>query len=106
MEALVAIQKAQDEQFGRHARYADVAKLTAAAPEGLGIPRRTPRAYFELDVQMGEDGLSYVAIARAIPDPERKPDTRCAEFRINHQGRRTAINDQGTDTTRDCWTRR
>lgn len=105
MDMLQDIQKAQDEYFGRHARYADLATLTAAPPDGLGLPPRSRKGHFAIELQSGEDGLSYVAVARAVLDPARKPDTRCAELRINHQGRRSATNDQGGDTSRDCWNR-
>jgi type IV pilus assembly protein PilE len=102
-EYLEALQKAQDAYFGAHARYADAAALHAAPPHGLGLRNESPAGYFAVDIELATDGLGYVARARSIDEPGRRPDARCAEFRIDHQGRRTASNAEGTDATSDCW---
>jgi type IV pilus assembly protein PilE len=99
--ALEALEKAQDAYFGLHARYADPALLHAAPPEGLGLLRRSPNGYFGIELKRNADGLGYVAMARGLAG--KGEDTRCAEFRIDHQGRRTASNAEGRDTTADCW---
>lgn len=105
MDALVAIQRAQDDWFAAHARYADAAALAAEPPQGIGLSPTSSRGNYEIELQTAADGLSYVAIARIVRDAG-KPDARCAEYRVNHHGRRTATNDEGTDTSRDCWIRR
>jgi type IV pilus assembly protein PilE len=101
--ALEALEKAQDAYFGVHARYADAALLHAAPPQGLGLLRRSPNGYFGIELERNADGLGYVARARGLGPAGDKADTRCAEFRIDHQGRRTASNAEGSDTTADCW---
>ncbi len=102
-EALEALRKAQDDYFGRHARYADRGQVHAAPPLGLGLLRRSPHGHFDIDVERDADGLGYVATARGITLPGKRADTRCAEFRMDHQGRRTAESAEGKDTTADCW---
>ncbi len=102
-EYLEALQKAQDAYFGGHARYADASALHAAPPQGLGLRAESPAGYFAAEIELSADGLGYVARARGIDKPDRRPDARCAEFRIDHQGRRTASNAEGADTTADCW---
>jgi type IV pilus assembly protein PilE len=102
-EYLEALQKSQDAYFGAHARYADVSALHAAPPQGLGLHAESPAGFFAVDIELATDGLGYVARARGIDKPDRRPDGRCAEFRIDHQGRRTASNAEGADTTADCW---
>jgi len=102
-EYLEALQKAQDAYFGAHARYADASALHAAPPQGLGLRAESPAGYFVIDIELSADGLGYLVRARGIDKPDRRSDARCAEFRIDHQGRRTASNAEGADTTADCW---
>jgi Tfp pilus assembly protein PilE len=96
MDALHAIQAAQDRHFGRHARYAEAAQLDL---------KPAPDRYV-LDVKRGEDHLSYRATARALRLPGRTFDSRCAELGIDQHGRRFAANEAGEDSTADCWERK
>jgi type IV pilus assembly protein PilE len=95
IDALVAIQAAQDRHFGEHARY-------AGAP-GLGIENTT--AEYTLQVELGKDELSYVAIARAGKVRGAAFDSRCAELGLDQNGRRFAKTESGQDSTDDCWNR-
>jgi Tfp pilus assembly protein PilE len=103
IEALEALQKAQDLHFGRHAKYADGHLLTLPPPEGLGLPARSRRGFYEIDLERNADALGYVATAKVIPMPDEAPDPRCMELRLDQHGRRSAVNLAGADTSADCW---
>jgi type IV pilus assembly protein PilE len=105
IEALLAVQSAQDRYFGAHAEYADGSRLVAAPPEGLGIQRKSTLGFFDVEVQRSADGLGYVGIARAASPGDGPPDTRCAQMRMDQHGRQSAVNDIGEDSSADCWNR-
>ncbi len=88
IEALLAVQAAQDQHFARHARYADETQLPAAP----GIT-----------VNNSDDGLAYRATARVNMPGRETPDTRCVELRIDQNGRRFAVDSEGVDRSADCW---
>ena len=95
-DALFAIQSAQDRHFGRHARYAQAGQLELQpAPAGYAV-----------EVQRGDDQLSYVATVRALRLAGRTFDARCAQFGIDQHGRRFALDESGEDSTADCWERK
>jgi type IV pilus assembly protein PilE len=101
--ALIALQSAQDRHFGRHARYADAAQLTRAAPEGLGLQTHSAHGYYDLTLQTSDDGLGYRATARAAHAAGQAEDTRCAEFTLDQNNRRNAVDAAGNDRSADCW---
>lgn len=103
INALIALQSAQDAFFGRNARYADGEQFTAAAPGGLGLAARTEQGSYTLELQAGADHLSYVASAQAAAQNGQAEDTRCASFSIDHNGRRRALDSNGMDRSSDCW---
>jgi type IV pilus assembly protein PilE len=103
MQALIAVQKEQDTFFGRNARYADGAQLATPPPTGLGLGKRSKEGFYDIDVRSNPDGLSYVATARAAPQNGQSGDTRCAEFTLDHNGRRRAVDSEGNDRSADCW---
>jgi Tfp pilus assembly protein PilE len=103
VETLLALQVEQDRYFGEHARYADAARLADEPPQGLGIKPVSKRGYFRISVRNSPDDLGYWATARRIDREGESPDTRCAELRIDQNGRRFAVDDEGTDRSADCW---
>ena len=103
MAALIAVQSEQDNYFGSNARYAAGEQLGAPAPAGLGLGNRSNRGYYLIELRTGGDGLAYVATARAAPQSGQSQDTRCAEFTLDHNGRRRALDTQGNDRSADCW---
>jgi type IV pilus assembly protein PilE len=103
IEALSASQTAQDGFFGRHARYAQAGQLALAVPEGLGLSDHSPRGHYRLELRVSDDGLGYLAVARPMNDSVQSADTRCAEFSIDHNGRRRAVDAGGADRSADCW---
>ena len=103
IEALLAVQTAQDRHFGKHARYAAAAQLAAPPPRGLGIEPRSKRGFYEITVTSSPDDLGYQAIARASLLDKDSADTRCAELRLDQNGRRFAVDSAGVDRSADCW---
>jgi Tfp pilus assembly protein PilE len=103
INALLAVQAAQDRFFGQHARYAKGAELADPPPRGLGVAAQSRHAFYTVTVRESEDGLGYTAIARARPLEGENPDTRCVELRIDQNGRRFAVDAEAVDRSADCW---
>ena len=103
VQALLALQAAQDQYFGQHARYADETQLATEPPAGLGINPRSRLGYYAITVRNSEDNLGYWATARVILRAEETQDPRCVEMRIDQNGRRFAIDSKGEDRSADCW---
>ena len=101
--ALIAVQKAQDRYFGRHARYAVASQLTTALPDGLGLGESSGHGFYSIALDTSADGLGYRAMARAVSDEGQSGDARCAEFSIDHNGQRRAADSAGADRSADCW---
>jgi type IV pilus assembly protein PilE len=103
VQALLAVQTAEDQYFGLHARYADETQLAAAPPAGLGIKPKSRLGFYTITIRNSADNLGYWATARAIPDGDATRDSRCVEMRIDQNGRRVAIDAAGEDRSADCW---
>ena len=101
--ALRAVQTAQDDYFGKHARYADEAQLRASAPQAMSGKAMSAGGYYRLTLQKSDDDLTYSAVARAVPLEGETADTRCVELRIDQNGRRYAVDSNGVDRSADCW---
>jgi type IV pilus assembly protein PilE len=103
MDALRAVQVAQDDYFGKHARYADEAQLRVSAPTALTAGAMSPRGYYQITVSKSADDLTYSATAHVAPLEGEVSDTRCVELRIDQNGRRFAVDAEGVDRSADCW---
>jgi type IV pilus assembly protein PilE len=103
MGALNALQVSQDRFFGRTARYATAATLTASPPRGLGLAATSQRGFYEIELRTADDGLSYLAIAGAVPLGGQAGDARCVQFSIDQSGIRRARDAAGEDRSADCW---
>jgi Tfp pilus assembly protein PilE len=103
IDALRAVQVAQDDYFGKHASYADEAQLRASAPKALSGKGHSARGFYQLTLQKSSDDLTYSAIARVVPFEGEVADTRCVELRIDQNGRRFAADTEGVDRSADCW---
>ena len=101
MSALTRLQAAQDQYFGRHARYASAAAFSTPPPEGLGLTAQSEHGYFHIELRTAADALEYTAIARARSGDSG--DTRCAQMTIDHLGIRRATDAAGMDRSGDCW---
>ena len=102
-DALRALQIAEDNYFGKHARYASESELRAADPKALAANSLSARGHYKLSVTKSHDDLGYSITARAQPREGQTMDTRCVELRIDQNGRRFAIDDAGEDRSADCW---
>ena len=102
-DALIALQSAQDNFFGRNARYATAAQLTAKPPGGLGLKATSENGLFAVSLTTSADGLGYLATARATTQNGQDSDTRCTEFSIDQVGQMRARDSTGADRSADCW---
>jgi type IV pilus assembly protein PilE len=102
-EALRAVQTAQDNYFGAHARYADEAQLQASEPQAMSAKGMSPRGFYQISIRRSDDELTYTATARSVPREGLTEDARCAELRIDQNGRRFAADSSGGDRSADCW---
>ena len=103
IEALISIQTAQDQFFGRNARYADATQLAQPTPDGLGRSDKSAGGYYRVELRTDTDGLGYRVTARPTNDTGPSADGRCVEFSIDHNGRRRAVDSTGADRSADCW---
>ena len=93
--ALIALQAAQDRYFGQHARYATV--------EELGLRTQSQRSFYDLELRVSDDGLGYLARAKATHQTGQDDDSRCVEFTLDQNNRRRAVDNEGNDRSADCW---
>jgi type IV pilus assembly protein PilE len=93
--ALIALQAAQDRYFAQHARY--------ATAEQLGLKRQSERGFYDLDLRDSDDGLGYLARAKATRASGQDDDSRCTEFMLDQNNRRRAVDSEGNDRSADCW---
>ena len=93
--ALIALQAAQDRYFGKNARYATL--------EQLGLKTRSERGYYDLGLRVSEDGLGYLARAKATHETGEDEDSRCVEFTVDQNNRRRALDSEANDRSADCW---
>jgi type IV pilus assembly protein PilE len=102
-DALTSLQAAQDRYFGRNARYATAAQMTAPAPGGLGLTAMTAQGLYAITLDTSADGLGFLATARAVARAGQEGDDRCAVFTIDHVGQMSAQDAAGADRSADCW---
>ena len=101
--ALQLVQVAQDDYFGKYARYANEEQLRASAPEAMSGKGMSPRGFCQIALRRSDDELTYTATARVVPLEGQTEDTRCVELRIDQNGRRFAVDAAGEDRSADCW---
>lgn len=99
--ALLRIQGAQEKFFVQNARYAD--ELTAPPPDGLGLAAVSDHGAYDLRIELGGDGLSFVASAEPRPGRGQADDAHCRQLSIDHNGLRTAHDVGGNERTEECW---
>lgn len=102
MAALLTAAAAQERFHLVHGRYA-----TRLAGEGDGEPALTvapvtPGGRYRLELRdAGTD--RYRALAQPVSGRGQEQDARCAVFEIEADGRRSARNAAGADSTAECW---
>jgi type IV pilus assembly protein PilE len=92
---LIALQAAQDRYFGQRARYATV--------EELGLRTQSQRSFYDLELRVSDDGLGYLARAKATHQTGQDDDSRCVEFTLDQNNRRRAVDNERDDRSADCW---
>lgn len=50
-----------------------------------------------------QNGSRWCFVLTATPVGGQADDTRCASMTIDHRNRKTAVDNNGADTTADCW---
>jgi type IV pilus assembly protein PilE len=98
---LLRIQTAQEKFFVQNNRYAD--DLSAPAPTGLGVPAISASGYYDLRIDILEEGAAYRAVATARAGGGQADDTHCGAFVVDHNGIKTATDQGGGDASTECW---
>jgi type IV pilus assembly protein PilE len=98
---LLRTQAAQEKFFAQNNAYAD--DLAAAPPAGLGIPAVTASGYYDLRVELLEEGSGYRIVASPRAGGGQQDDDKCREFTVDHNGLKAARDGNGRDNTRECW---
>jgi type IV pilus assembly protein PilE len=101
--ALLKIQSAQERFLLQQNRYALDDELTVAPPAGLGQLRVSDNGFYQIEIVEGATPTEYVLEATPVSDRGQQDDSKCAEFSIDQNGIKRAVNTSGTDTTQDCW---
>jgi type IV pilus assembly protein PilE len=99
--ALLRAQGAQEKFFVQYNRYSS--SLTAAAPDGLGLPATTETGLYALTLALLDGGNGFRVTATPRAGAAQDDDTRCASFSVDHSGVKRARSAADEDTTRDCW---
>ena len=98
---LVRVQAAQEKFFAQNNIYA--ADLAAAPPAGLGVPAVTASNYYDVTVELLEEGSGYRLTASPRAGGGQYEDDKCREFTVDHNGLKAAKDNNGRDNTRECW---
>lgn len=95
---LQAIASAQERFYLRHGRYAG--ELTAAPPDGLGMPGAVESRNYLFTVALAVDGQTFIASATPTREGGQAMDTKCLVFSLDQRGRRAV---SGSGETSSCW---
>jgi type IV pilus assembly protein PilE len=101
--SLLRLQHWEEIHFANHLRYAAQASNSASERE---LPARSEQGHYHLELRVSADGMSYTALARAVPGGRQASDTRCAWFAIDETGHRRTADAQGNwrdDDPYRCW---
>ena len=103
--ALLNLQAAQEKFYLQQNRYAITqAELTDGpgdVPPGLGLPGRTERGFYDINLGPGTNGdQSYAATADPVAGAGQADDTRCTQFSVDDTGLRGATGPGGVAY---CW---
>lgn len=96
--ALLQLQTAQEKFYMQNNSFTD--QITAAPPDGLGMMLTTETGKYALDVDLAEDGQTYLATATPTADGGQADDLECADFTITQRGTRGVTGPKGVQA---CW---
>ena len=97
--ALLQLQAAQEKFYLNGNAYTD--EVTAASPDGLGLPGNSETNKYTITVDLGADGQSYTAIAEPSAGGGQEDDARCGSLTLTDTGVRGI--DGGTGDAEECW---
>lgn len=100
IEALLAAAAAQERHFLAQGRYAGGFDATDAS--ALPLPAITRGGRYRLQVQL-PGPADYVINATPRRGSGQEDDRRCSEWSVHADGRRSARDAQGADSTAACW---
>lgn len=96
--ALLQLQAAQEKYYLQHHTYTD--EIEKAPPDGLGLSATTESGFYEIKVELDDDGQGYTATATPRPGGGQADDTKCTSLSITDTGKRDATGPGGVDY---CW---
>jgi type IV pilus assembly protein PilE len=101
--ALLRLQSAQEKHFLQYGSYVIVkANLPKShADGGLGIPVKSERGFYDLDVEDTDTG--YTAVATPVAGGGQADDHQCVEFSVTESGVKLALDNKKADQTVACF---
>jgi type IV pilus assembly protein PilE len=96
--ALLQLQTAQEKFYMQNNSFTD--NLTDASPIGLGIPDTTETGKYTVEVDLADDGQTYVATAAPRTGGGQTDDLQCENFTIDQRGTKGV---SGSDGVQACW---
>jgi type IV pilus assembly protein PilE len=96
--ALLQLQTAQEKFYMQNNSFTD--DITGASPGGLGLTLTTETGKYAIDIDLAEDGQTYLATATPTSDGGQSDDEECADFTITQRGTRGVTGPKGTQA---CW---
>ena len=103
--ALTRLQVQQEQHYAMHHRYA--ARIAGQADtDALAFAALSDSAAYELAIDAGDDGQTYVATARAAAAGRQADDRECRAFSVDQTGRRRSANAAGVWSDGNagrCW---
>lgn len=105
--ALLALAAAQEKYFlscGSYAPSIDGTSPTSCTPASLRFDARSERAQYVMRV-ISADAADWQATATAAPGTGQFGDAACRTFTLSATGEKRALRANGTDNSRECWSR-
>lgn len=98
--ALLSLAAAQEKFYLVNHTYATSLQLTAAPPDGLGLPATTEHGRYTITIADGANAVGFSATATAAG--AQTADGACATFSIDQLGVKSATGSDGGASPR-CW---
>ena len=101
--ALLRLQSAQEKHFLQYGTYviakADIPKAHSAG--GLGMPIKSERGFYDLDVEDTDTG--YTATATPVAGGGQADDKQCVKFSVTESGVKAAVDNKAAIQTVACF---
>ena len=96
--ALLQVQAAEERFYLQANNYTD--NVEAKLPTGLGLSKVSSNGFYDIKVEPGLDGQTYVATATPISGKGQADDKKCTKFTITDTGER---NSEPSGSRDYCW---